>query len=84
MFEAAACGAPLLSDVWEGLNAFFTPGEEILLAQTSADTLAALERTPDELGRMAARARERVLAEHTAAHRARQLEELFSRTAAAV
>ncbi len=84
LFEAAACGAPLLSDVWEGLNAFFTPGEEILLAQTSADTLAALERTPDELGRMAARARERVLAEHTAAHRARQLEELFSRTAAAV
>ncbi len=82
LFEAAACGAPLVSDAWEGLDTFFTPDEEILLAHTGGDTLAALERSDLELGRMAARARERVLAEHTAAHRARQLEALLSQAAA--
>ena len=84
LFEAAACGAPLLSDVWEGLDSFFTPDEEILLARSSDDVLAALDRSPEELARMASRARERVLAEHTAAHRARQLEALFSHETAAL
>ena len=56
LFEAAACGAPILSDRWEGLETFFTPDEEILLAETTGDTLAALDRTPGELARMAARA----------------------------
>ena len=82
LFEAAACGAPLLSDVWEGLDNFFTSGEEILPAQTSDDVLRALDQTPSELGRMATRARERVLGEHTAAHRAQELERLFSQIAA--
>ena len=82
LFEAAACGAPLLSDAWEGLDSFFTPGEEILTARTAEDVLAALELGNEELRRMASRARERVLAAHTAAHRACQLETLFSHTAA--
>ncbi len=82
LFEAAACGAPLVSDVWDGLDSFFTPGDEILFARTREDVLQALDATPDELGRMAGRARERVLAEHTAMHRARQLEQLFSSIAA--
>lgn len=82
LFEAAACGAPLLTDVWEGLETFFTPGEELLLARSAEDVLAALDQTPAELSRMAARARDRVLSEHTAAHRARQLEALFSNAAA--
>ena len=77
LFEAAACGAPLLSDVWEGLDTFFTPGDEILCARSADDVLAALDCPPEQLRRMAARARERVLAEHTAAHRARQLESLL-------
>ena len=34
LFEAAACGVPVLSDAWEGLEAFFSPGEEILTART--------------------------------------------------
>ncbi len=82
LFEAAACGAPLLSDVWEGMESFFTPEEEILFARTTDDVLAALDRSPSELARMAHRARERVLEGHTAAHRAREMENLFSHTAA--
>jgi spore maturation protein CgeB len=73
LFEAAACGATLLSDVWEGLDAFFEPGREILLARTTDDALAALDRSPEELAAIGWRARERVLAEHTSAHRARDL-----------
>ena len=82
LFEAAACGTPLLSDVWEGLDTFFTPGEEILLAESADDVLTALNRSPEQLRRMAARARERVLAEHTAAHRASELEALLEAAAA--
>ena len=73
LFEAAACGAPVLSDTWEGLEDFFRPGEEILLADTAIDTLAALDRADEELRRIGRAARERVLDEHTSDHRAGQL-----------
>jgi spore maturation protein CgeB len=73
LFEAAACGAPILSDSWDGLDAFFTPGEEILLVSESDDVLSALSRDDAELRRMAARARDRTLAEHSSAERARGL-----------
>lgn len=78
LFEAAACGVPLLSDAWDGLDEFFTPGEEILLADNTADALAALDLSDSELRRIARAARERVLAEHTASHRASELEALLS------
>lgn len=70
LFEAAACGVPILSDDWEGLDSFFRPGEEILLASTTDDAVAALDRSDDELQRIAAAARERVMTEHTSARRA--------------
>lgn len=73
LFEAAACGAPILSDRWDGLDAFFAPGREIMLADSTADTLAALEMAPSELAAIARRARARTLDEHTAARRAREL-----------
>lgn len=73
LFEAAACGAPIVSDAWPGLSEFFTPGEEIIVARNAADTLAALELDDAELGRIARRARERVLDEHTSRRRAREL-----------
>lgn len=73
LFEAAACGAPILSDSWPGLDRFLTPGEEVLLVDTADDVLAALDRDDAELRRMAARARERTLAEHSSAARAREL-----------
>ena len=56
-----------------GLDAFFEPGREILVAESADDVLAALDRSDEDLRPIAARARERVLAEHTADHRAAQL-----------
>jgi spore maturation protein CgeB len=73
LFEAAACGAPILSDAWDGLDAFFNPGEEVLLVSQPGDVVAALDCDDAELRRMAARARERTLAEHSSAERAREL-----------
>jgi len=76
LFEAAACGVPVISDDWRGIDAFFTPGDEILVARDTDDVLAMLELSPEALSAIARSARERVLAEHTAAHRARELIEL--------
>ena len=73
LFEAAAAGTPILSDHWPGLDAFFEPGREILVGHTTGDALAAIDLPDAELTAMAARARDRVLGEHTAAHRAAQL-----------
>jgi spore maturation protein CgeB len=76
LFEAAACATPIISDYWPGLETFFTLGTEILVSQSSADTLGYLRHLPaEERCAIGARARERVLAEHTAAHRAKALEE---------
>jgi spore maturation protein CgeB len=73
LFEAAACGTPVLSDVWPGLETFFAPGQEILLAETPEQATAALDRDQADLRRIGQAARERVLAEHTGAHRASEL-----------
>ncbi len=77
LFEAAACGAPIISDYWEGIEQFFEPGEEILLARGSDDVMDAVSLSSDELSRMARAARERTLAQHTAAVRAEELEGLL-------
>jgi spore maturation protein CgeB len=75
LFEAAACGTPIISDQWDGLDSFFLLDEEILCARNAADVLRYLHEIPDEQRRaIGARARERVLAEHTSAHRAAELE----------
>lgn len=79
LFEAAACGAPILSDVWDGLDAFFKPGEEIILAGGSSDVVAALELGDQQLQTMARRARERALEEHSSRRRADELIELLER-----
>jgi spore maturation protein CgeB len=74
LFEAAACGTPIISDEWAGLSELFEPRREILIATTTEDMVEILREMPEsdarEIGR---RARERVLAEHTAAHRAAEL-----------
>ena len=77
LFEAAACGVPVVSDDWQGLDAFFAPGAEILVARSTDDVLAMLELSPDALAAIARSARERVLGEHTAVHRAHELVELI-------
>jgi spore maturation protein CgeB len=75
LFEAAACGTTIVSDRWDGLDTFFMPEQEILVADSPDDVLGWLRELPDE-ERLAigARGRARVLAEHTAAHRAAELE----------
>ena len=77
LFEASACGTPIVSDTWGGLDEFFTPGEEILIANNTADAINALELSDGELSRIARAARERTLAEHSSSRRAEQLEELL-------
>ena len=75
LFEAAACGTPIVSDEWEGLETLLVPGQEILLARSSHEVLEILRDMP-ERERLAVgdRARRRVLAAHTSAHRAGELE----------
>ena len=76
LFEAAACGVPVISDRWPGLTELFAEGEEILLADTADEVLRHLAGTgEDERRAIGARARARVLAEHTAERRVEQLEE---------
>jgi spore maturation protein CgeB len=81
LFEAAACGAPLLSDRWIGLEDFFEPGEEILLADDAADTLAALQLDGSRLSGIAKRARERTLDQHSSNKRAIDLIALLEQAA---
>ncbi len=72
LFEAAACATPIVSDRWDGLAELFAPGREIVLADGSEDVLAALARS--DAAAIGEAGRERVLAGHTAAHRAAELE----------
>ncbi len=75
LFEAAACGVPILSDTWEGLDQFFEPGREILLARSTEDSIEALNR--GDRARIAEAARERVLSCHTSDIRAREMENIL-------
>jgi spore maturation protein CgeB len=75
LFEAAACGTPVVSDVWPGIESIFEPEREILLARTAREALEHVRDVDDERrARIGEAARRRVLAEHTAAHRAEALE----------
>jgi spore maturation protein CgeB len=77
LFEAAACGAAVVTDAWPGLDEFYAPDDELLVARTRHDVIAALSRSDHELRAMAGRARERTLAQHTTAQRARQLVDIL-------
>jgi spore maturation protein CgeB len=75
LFEAAACGVPIISDAWPGLDEFFRPGSEIIIADDGTDVVFAITDIPEEERRtIGEAARRRVLADHTAACRARELE----------
>lgn len=75
LFEAAACGVPIISDAWPGLETFFVPGEEILVASSPTEMRSYLcETNAKERAAIAQRARVRVLREHTAECRAADLE----------
>jgi spore maturation protein CgeB len=77
LFEAAACGTPVVSDWWEGLDQFFEPEREILIASGPDDVIAALSLPESTLRRIGQAARQRALNEHTAMHRARELARLL-------
>jgi spore maturation protein CgeB len=74
LFEAAACGTPIITDYFHGLETFFAPGREIFISRSSEETIALLRDIDDDRRHaMARRARERVLCSHTAMHRGAQL-----------
>jgi spore maturation protein CgeB len=79
LFEAAASGVPIISDYWTGLETLFRPGIEVLISESVRDTRRFLSELPEKERRaIAARAYQRVRAEHTAEHRAIQLEEYLA------
>jgi spore maturation protein CgeB len=73
LFEAAACGTPILTDPWPGLDEFFTPSEHILVAATAEEAECALQLEDAELQRIGDAARENTLAHHTGSARAQDL-----------
>ncbi len=83
LFEVAACGVPIISDYWEGLEDFFDIGREILVSRSGDETLSYLQQTsPEDRAELGRRARERVLTRHTAARRAAELEAYAEETLA--
>ncbi len=76
LFEAAGCGAAIISDWWAGLEKFFVPLDEILLVRSADDVVSYLTDVGEEQAReIGRRAQQRVLAEHSAQRRAIQFEE---------
>jgi len=83
VFEAAGAGACLITDGWAGIGQFFTPGEEILVAESGDEVAALLKRlTPEETAAIGQAARRRVLAAHTYSSRALQVDNLLRREVA--
>jgi spore maturation protein CgeB len=76
LFEAAACGVPIISDHWNGIDTFFAPDREIFLAEGPPAVLSLL-RNPDAGPPVGTAARTRVLSSHTSARRAEELEQLL-------
>jgi spore maturation protein CgeB len=78
VFEAAGAAACLITDAWEGIELFLEPGREVLVARNGAEVARLVEELTPEIARaIGAAARTRILAEHTYAHRAEQLESLL-------
>ncbi|MGH9307870.1 MAG: CgeB family protein [Vicinamibacterales bacterium] len=77
LFEAAACGVPMISDWWDGLDEFFEPSREVLIARDTDDVMRALDLSDEEKARIGRAGRERTLACHTADTRANELEHLL-------
>jgi spore maturation protein CgeB len=83
VFEAAGAGACLITDAWEGVETFFKPGEEILVAHSAADVVKILRATPVSRAREIGRAMlKRALHDHTYALRATQLDTILREAAA--
>ncbi|CBS86745.1 glycosyltransferase family protein [Azospirillum lipoferum] len=77
LFLAAACGAAIVADHWEGLDSFFEPGREILVAAQTDDVTTAMMLPRNHLTDLGRRARKRVLAEHSAERRVQELRSIL-------
>jgi spore maturation protein CgeB len=78
VFEAAGAAACLITDAWEGIELFLEPGREVLVANDGRDVARWItELTPGAARAIGAAAQGRILAEHTYAHRAEQVESLL-------
>ena len=77
LFEATACGAPVITDAWPGMDRFFDEGMEIITARDTGDVLEALDMSEEERLRIAAAGRRRTLECHSSSARARELEQLL-------
>ena len=78
VFEAAGAAACIITDEWKGIEQFLDPGEEVLVARNGEEVAELLTGlSPERAREIGARAQQRVLAEHTYAHRAAQVEELL-------
>ena len=83
--EGVGDAVPVISDRWPGIDDIFVPGQEILVADSADDVLLFMSSLGrDEAAAIGRRARERVLAEHTAERRVAQLEALAAATAGAM
>jgi spore maturation protein CgeB len=79
VFEAAGAGACLITDRWIGIELFLEPEREVLLASDGAEVAELLSAlTPERAQRIAHAARKHILAEHTYAHRAREVHALLN------
>jgi spore maturation protein CgeB len=78
LFEAAACGAAVLTDDWAGIDRFFEPGLEILVASNTDEAISALDYSPEKLAMIGRAARERTLAQHTADARVIEFENILA------
>lgn len=77
LFEAAACGVPIISDNWEGLDYFYEPGAEILIANSTDDVIEFMNLSDAERNKISQAARDRTLREHTAESRIKDFETII-------
>jgi spore maturation protein CgeB len=84
VFEAAGAGACVITDYWAGIEEFFAPGSEILVARSGQEVASLLRSTPAaNARRIGERMRQRALRDHCYVQRARQVDQLLKSKAAA-
>jgi len=82
VFEAAGAGACLLTDAWEGIELFLEPGQEVLVARDGAEVAEHVARLDESIARrMGQQALRRIVAHHTYARRALEVEATLEATA---
>jgi spore maturation protein CgeB len=77
LFEASACKCAVISDWWEGLDYFYTPGQDVFICRTTEDVIRTMQLPEVRIREVAENARKRTLERHTAAHRAAEMESLL-------